>query len=47
VAEKIGGGEIASEIPHRDREDEIGILARNMEGMRRSLEIASETLKEI
>jgi HAMP domain-containing protein len=47
VAEKIGGGEIVSEIPHRDRKDEIGILARNMEGMRRSLEIASETLKEI
>jgi len=47
VAEKIGGGEINSEIPHRERDDEIGILARNMEGMRRSLEIASETLKEI
>ncbi|MBO8183197.1 MAG: HAMP domain-containing protein [Archaeoglobus sp.] len=47
VAEKIGSGDISSEIPHREREDEIGVLARNMEGMRRSLEIASETLKEI
>ncbi len=47
VAERIGGGEINTEIPHTERDDEIGVLARNMEGMRRSLEIASETLKEI
>jgi HAMP domain-containing protein len=46
-AERIGKGEINVEIPHRGRDDEIGVLAESMEGMRRSLEIASETMKEM
>jgi len=46
TSEKIADGEIEISVPHQDRDDEIGILAKAIERVRRSLEIAVKTLEE-
>jgi len=46
TSEKIADGEIEISVPYQDRNDEIGILAKAIERVRRSLEIAVKTLEE-
>ncbi len=46
TADKISGGEIEAEVPYQDRDDEIGILAKSIERLRRSLKVAMESLEE-
>jgi len=46
VSNSIADGEIEATVPYQDRDDEIGILAKAIERVRRSLEIAVKTLEE-
>ncbi len=45
AADRVSEGELETRIPHQDREDEIGILARSIERLRRSLQAAAESLE--
>lgn len=47
VADKISEGDLEAEVPFRDRDDEIGILANSIERLRRSLKVAMESLEEV
>jgi len=44
AADRISEGELETKIPHQER-DEIGILARSIERLRRSLQAAAESLE--
>ncbi|WP_456467770.1 HAMP domain-containing protein [Archaeoglobus sp.] len=46
TADKISEGDLEAEVPFQDRDDEIGILARSIERLRRSLKVAMESLEE-
>lgn len=46
TADKISAGEMDTEVPHQDRDDEIGILAKSIERLRRSLKVAMQSLEE-
>ncbi|WP_456329773.1 HAMP domain-containing protein [Archaeoglobus sp.] len=46
TADKIAEGDLEAEVPHQDRSDEIGILAKSIERLRRSLKVAMESLEE-
>ncbi len=44
-ADKISEGDLETRIPYQDRDDEIGILAKSIERLRRSLQAAAESLE--
>ena len=46
VADKIAEGGIDNEVPYRERNDEIGILANSIERLRRSLKVTMQSLEE-
>ncbi len=46
TADKISEGDLEAEVPYQDRADEIGILAKSIERLRRSLKVAMESLEE-
>jgi len=46
TADKIAEGDLEAEVPHQGRSDEIGILAKSIERLRRSLKVAMESLEE-
>ncbi len=46
TADKIAEGNLEAEVPHQKRADEIGILAKSIERLRRSLKVAMESLEE-
>ncbi len=46
VADRISEGELEAEVPFQDRDDEIGILAKSIERLRRSLKVAMDSLEE-
>ncbi|TDA30513.1 MAG: hypothetical protein DSO00_01195 [Archaeoglobi archaeon] len=46
TADKISAGEVDTEVPFRERADEIGILANSIERLRRSLKVAMQSLEE-
>ncbi|AAB89755.1 MULTISPECIES: HAMP domain-containing protein [Archaeoglobus] len=46
TADKIAEGNLEAEVPHQNRADEIGILAKSIERLRRSLKVAMESLEE-
>ncbi len=45
AADRVSDGELDARIPHQDRDDEIGILAKSIERLRRSLQAAAESLE--
>jgi HAMP domain-containing protein len=45
-ADRISEGELDLEVPYQDRDDEIGVLARSVERLRRSIKIATKSLEE-
>ncbi|GEM_PF-6511404 len=46
ISERVSMGELETEVPHQDRDDEIGLLAKSIERLRRSLKIAIDSLEE-
>ncbi|MCS7143517.1 MAG: HAMP domain-containing protein [Archaeoglobaceae archaeon] len=46
TADKISAGEVDTEVPFRNRADEIGILANSVERLKRSLKVAMQSLEE-
>lgn len=46
TADKISAGEVDTEVPFRERADEIGILANSIERLKRSLKVAMQSLEE-
>ncbi|MDK2795626.1 MAG: hypothetical protein PWQ22_1060 [Archaeoglobaceae archaeon] len=46
TAEKISAGEMDTEIPFKERADEIGTLANSIERLKRSLKVAMQSLEE-
>ncbi len=46
TADRIAEGEIDIEVPHRERKDEVGILANSIERLRRSLKVTMQSLEE-
>ncbi len=47
TADKISEGDIDLEVPYQDRDDEIGILAKSIERLRRSIKIATKSLEDV
>ncbi|MEM2086772.1 MAG: HAMP domain-containing protein [Archaeoglobaceae archaeon] len=45
-ADKISAGEVDTEIPFKERADEIGILSNSIERLKRSLKVAMQSLEE-
>ncbi len=46
TADRISSGELEAVVPFQERDDEIGILAKSIERLRRSLKVAMESLEE-
>lgn len=46
TADKISSGEVDAEVPFKEKEDEIGILANSIERLKRSLKVAMQSLEE-
>lgn len=46
TADKISAGEVDTEVPFRNRADEIGVLASSIERLKRSLKVAMQSLEE-
>lgn len=46
TADKISAGEIDTEIPFKEKADEIGTLANSIERLKRSLKVAMQSLEE-
>ncbi|MEM4711464.1 MAG: HAMP domain-containing protein [Archaeoglobaceae archaeon] len=46
TADRVAEGEIDIEVPHRERKDELGILANSIERLRRSLKVTMQSLEE-
>ncbi|MET1124765.1 MAG: HAMP domain-containing protein [Archaeoglobaceae archaeon] len=46
VADRIAEGEVEATVPYQERADEIGILAKSIERLRRSIKVAMKSLEE-
>lgn len=46
TADKISEGDLEAEVPYQDRGDELGVLAKSVERLKRSLKVAMDSLEE-